>query len=379
MTRATPTTIHPLLGILSLGGLLVALTHCDLEVVKVRIVDRARNDGSFSTRDVVLETLESLDQVRGTTTTLYGAATLRLGDLEAMLDHGANREEFVRREQPVAARWVTAGDVAVASDYPSLSMFTTYALMEQSAEMFRGLGVRCVETPIPTHYAPRLSGATSLPTRDNAFYQNGLDLFVILPDAREDRVPTGLNAGVIAHEYTHRVWYYELYNGSLLAMLPDLLAAPDGARSYNLLRAAGEGVADYFGARAAGDPDFVADSVPGEGHGRDLAVEKVVDPQWISGDAPTLLGAYDPYALGGVLAAALWELDAATSAAALPGALVTAMRVVGERVRDTLHYDLGDLERAAIVELPLGARADACATFAGPYAVVWDRFATVCP
>jgi hypothetical protein len=269
--------------------------------------------------------------------------------------------------------------VAVATDFDTLSMFTTYALLETSAGYFQELGLNAAETPAPTLYGPRLAGAMTLVSRDTVFYLNGLDLFVVFPGARADRIPPGLNLGVMAHEYAHRVWYYELWNGSLMAMLPELLADADGLRTYNLIRAASEGVADFFGASVANDPRFVSDSVPGGGDGRDLDVEKVIAQAWVSGDVPTLLGGYDPYALGSVLAAVLWRIDRQTTATALPSALVAAMRDVGDRVRARRQYALADFERALVAALPDGARSDACTALQQPYAVVWDRLAVVCP
>jgi hypothetical protein len=137
------------------------------------------------------------------------------------------------------------------------------------------------------------------------------------------------------------------------------------------LRAADEGIADYFAAVVTGNPAYHGDSFH-HLEVRYLDQFSAVEVEWVDGTAPTVAGQYDPYPLGTVLASTLWRARALLDTD-LDSAVVASLRALGDRLSSPLQYDLGDLE------LEILGRVDACTEFEEAYAVIWARFASVCP
>ena len=124
-------------------------------------------------------------------------------------------------------------------------------------------------------------------------------------------IPFSMNAGVMAHEYAHRVWYYEAWGGTTLCHAANLDGSTDLnalQNMLNLINALDEGVADFFGALVFGSPNFLAPSVFAElAAPRDLSQARQIEATWLSGQAPVVESLYNPYAIGSVLASMLWS------------------------------------------------------------------------
>jgi len=346
---------------------LLASLLCCAQPTRVRIAEAG------GLIDVVLPTLLNLDTINGDVGELLGGARIHFDRVDEALDRGQNRELLVAHPKPVQAHYVVNGDqVAVATDFDTLVMFSTYAHLERVALAFDALGVVAASTPMPVYYAPTVAGG-SLPSTDVAAYYAGVDFFVIESAGDLPGLPLGTNAGVVAHEYSHRVWYYELWRANLLEQLPAILDDDAQTTSYNLLRAANEGVADYFGAVVSDDASYIAQSFDGVGQ-RGLDATYEVASAWIGGQEPLLIGRYDPSPLGSVLASTLWRIR---DSDALDHAIIATLRALTPST--PLDYELGDFETELLHQLDADARIDACNHFEDSYAVVWDRFASVCP
>lgn len=325
--------------------------------------------------NVTLPTLHSLDTVSGDAGELLGGARIRFDRVDELLDRAQNRELLVARARPVHAHYlVNQNQVAFATDFDTLVLFSTYAQLERAATAFAGLDVPIAATPVPVYYAPVVEGGV-LPSTDVTSYFVGADFFVV-EETGEDLagLPLGANPGIVAHEYSHRIWYYELWRASLLEHLQDILDDPAQSASYNLLRAVNEGVADYFGAVISEDPRYLSETFDWrEVEHRFLDGQPQLDSDWLGGRAPLLLGRYDPYPFGTVLASTLWR----SRSDALDTALIATLRAVTPEL--PLAYQAGDFEAELLRQLDDATRIDACDHFEQSYSVIWDRFASVCP
>ena len=348
----------------------------------LRVVDRVFDDGTFSTTDVELVTLSDLETVTGEVVQTIGDAVLDIATAPAV-DGGAARSEIVRGGSPVRARWLTDGDVAVPIDFDSLAMFTTYAHLETASRFFSELGVASASTQVPVYYNPTVPGAEELglPSADNAAFFPNADAFLLLPMVVLQEIPFSMNPGVLAHEYAHRVFYFEAWGGRMFEIL---LAAVDQRNFYgvwNLLRALDEGIADYYGAMIADDPRFLSHSVfPEAADPRDLTETRVLSTAWLGGAEPTTDGeTYNPYAVGAVVGSILWAFAEVSGREPVHHAVLTAQRQLASALSSQFAYAVGDFETAVIETLPSADRSALCARAAATYAPAGISFAGSCP
>jgi hypothetical protein len=280
------------------------------------------------------------------------------------LDRADETVDVVAGARPIRANYVTAGNVAVPRDVVTLMAFSMYAHLERAALHFEALGAG-FDTPAPVYYEPIVAGGAL----SGVAYFAGADFFAVDPGAA-DELPVAANPGVLAHESSHRVWHNLVWQRRLLTRLPAIAADAEQLAAFHLLRAADEGIADYFAAVVTGNPAYHGDSFY-HLEVRSLDRFSAVEVEWVDGTAPTVAGQYNPYALGTVLASTLWRARAAFGTD-LDSAVVASLRAVGDRLSSPLQYDLGDLE------LEILRRVDACTEFEEAYAVIWARFASVC-
>jgi hypothetical protein len=90
-------------------------------------------------------------------------------------------------------------------------------------------------------------------------------------------MPLGLNLGIMAHEYTHLVMRHNFYEPGIKKDV----GIASGKPTMNTLAALDEGLADYFGFLASGDPSFFLCSYPTEN--RDMLVQKTFTDEVITG------------------------------------------------------------------------------------------------
>jgi len=350
---------------------------------RVRIVDQVKDDGSYSTRDVELTTLRDLDTVSGDIARMWGGATVHADPGLSPADAGASRDAYVDDAAEVRVSWIADGDVAVPTDFDSLTMLTAYAHLEVVTRHFADLGVAVADDTIPVYYNPAVAKADEVPfpENDNAAYFPEADAFLLLPPRVLQDIPLAMNPGVVGHEYSHRVLYYQLWGGEMFASVEEHREQPGSLNAWNRLRATDEGVADFFGAAITGDPDFLGASTPAEiSEPRDLSTTRVLESEWVSGIQPKDDDdEYARYITGSVVAAALWRLGEIAGLEVTERALVQAQTDLRVQVREQFEYGFGDLEAAVIANLPSENQADACAALRPRYLPVWSAFALACP
>lgn len=147
---------------------------------------------------------------------------------------------------------------------------------------------------------------------DNAEYfsnrvQNGTTSFVLnylfsYPTVDVTDIPLGLNLGIMAHEYTHLLMRHRFYEPGIARDV----GIATGKPTKNTLAALDEGLADYFGFMASGDPSFFLCSYPNEA--RDLLVQKAFTDDIITSIATGTK--FDSHEGGAVFASINYEIGA---------------------------------------------------------------------
>ncbi len=355
----------------------ITIAACGETPTKVRIVDEVSPDGSYATRDAEILTLTDLRAVRGEALELFGGAALDVAEAAA-LDRGGSRQAVVAGAGELHARWITQGDVAVPLDVDSLAALSAYFHFEAAAQLFADLGVTTAGETLTVYFEPEiLDTSGTFPTNDNAFYWPEIDAFVLLPNVVLQEIPFAMNPGVLTHELSHRVWYFEAWGGAMF----ERLSFPGAtSQTWNLIRSADEGVADFYAAHLTDNPAFLGPSIDPElVEPRDLTVLGEVDAQWLTGERPVVDGVYDWYALGSVTASTLWAFAEISGRQAVASAILEAARVLSIRWAVQVSYAVGDLEAEVIAQLPAEDRVALCDRAALSHAAAWTALAAVCP
>jgi hypothetical protein len=292
--------------------------------------------------EVPLDHLDDAAQMRGRAVAFRGGATL-VQDVLVDVATPADEERAFRVEGggPVACAFTEADGVLVADDYDSLAIASSYAALEQARDMYEGLGLAPGElNTLRAYYNPDFqAGTTLVPTffelTDNAAYVPLFDAFLIVPHLALDPLPFYVNAGVMAHEYGHKVHNHLVEHDSRFGH-----ADLDGwsGPATRQLRGVDEGLADVFGGLRTGDPDYIGASLsryPALGVDRDMTQVRVMTDTDV---ALALDGAadgrdFDPHELGAFVAATLWQLGAELDAHDRVGrAILQTERALGDEL-----------------------------------------------
>ncbi len=312
-----------------------------------------------------METLTHPRRGRGAVAMLRGG-----GDLVLALREPESEQEWlealtVRGHHKPDIRFTVDDGVGVPWDFHSAMMLTLYHHLERASARFETAGVSLEEVRrLKVHYfieleVPFLFFTGPLFT-DNAAYLVTLDALIVPPRRDLDAVPLFANRGVITHEYSHAVFNRLTYGDE---RVPPFALSDWPRVNQNELRSLDEGIADFFGALDTGDPDFLAASILDDHDlevDRDLSVERHYDDGVRFEVTTDSLVDYDPYALGSVVASALWAVYSNVGDDLAP-AVIAALRRVGPA---RSNFELVEFFDALVVRLPAAERSGACAIFA---------------
>ena len=293
--------------------------------VEVAILGESGVDGQYTLKAAELTTLTSLDHLQGGAADLRGNGSIVIdpqelqdaanqGHLNTVSDY---RHLLIKDGGALPSLDFATGtldgkpDVYLASDFSSLAMVTVYHHLEQARKMALHFGMPdgCLSS-MTTYYDVsfvQVQNGDRTPQKDNAAFFPILESFLVLPFARYQTVPLGMNPGVMAHEYHHGVWNCLVEEDKPVSGV-EFLLDPTGQHFFRSLN---EGLADFFGAETTSDPDFLRKSIPSDGDQRDLRIVRQYSAQ-MDDAARTTGGLYDPYPMGSVLAAALWTIRTRT-------------------------------------------------------------------
>lgn len=301
-----------------------------------------------------LTTLKNLRTMEGDAVQIIGGASITIDYDEIARENPQTVEEthaLTMKEPggPVDFAWFEVDGVIHPEDFHSLNIATTYYNFERSHLYFARLGVPLFNLPVLYFPEMREGPASALvDLHDNAYWDPVAKLFAVLPfqDVRE--LPMGMNLGVIAHEYAHAVFSSRVFtNPGVPWMYTEYFAAPEKwLRAMNINRSINEGLADYFGAVVSGDPAFLRKSLSDHAQARRLDPD---EPRCLTRELRDALhgtphAQYNPYPVGSVLSAVLWE--------SLSGAPIERRDTVAQAMVDAMAL----LEPVFAKDGPLGDR-----------------------
>jgi hypothetical protein len=251
--------------------------------VKTRI-PWADEGGEYSLQEVLLKGISSLYELSGSYVTFYIYPSTRGTKIS-----GTNPK----------TRFLKSGEVYVPEDALTQQMTVIYAHMQNMAEMDKEMGAEGINTwPRDVGISVRFTNeATGRYETDNAFYDGQTDSMLIVPYT-QDNLPIPVNAGILAHEHFHSLYFKLVEKTVFKSRLPihgenlrkEVLGT--GIVEHNVIKPAShgksdsedyqeffsrginEGLADFWAWVYTGDPEFLASSLPSEQKARSLKLEE---------------------------------------------------------------------------------------------------------
>ncbi|QSQ24996.1 hypothetical protein JY651_08715 [Pyxidicoccus parkwayensis] len=213
------------------------------------------SNGEYAPQDVELKTISDIVGLKGSVADFHGGARIVWDSNDEDLGNATTIEALkaalIKNEgRDVTASYIDQGGVLWPADFHTWNMVTAYYGMERAFDYFQTVGnvpAADFKDPVTTYYFPEfiLADVDKDPLRDNALYFSVLESFLVLPFDQLQRAPLAINAGVIAHEYSHRIFNLKVYNGSPYPEALALWTAGSPSLGANVLKSFDEGLADY--------------------------------------------------------------------------------------------------------------------------------------
>lgn len=359
----------------------LVLAACEAPKAPLKMIvlqlDKGKDPPRYVLAQVELKTITDLATLSGEATEILGGAHIRI-DPKELFDKSVQTTADFRRVaikdpgRKVSFRWFLRGKdeagrpVVHPEDFHSLNMATAYYNFEATRDYLVAAGLPARDLPaIPLYYFPLLEyvapdGKASA-QKDNALFYPALRAFFVLPFDQMQQLPLAMNLGVVAHEYSHAVWNTLVMGGADRPWLDDRTADdPERwTKPANLYDAMNEGLADTIGAAVSGDARFVSRSST-EDTARDLDVKRCIGPETHE-QLALPRGEYDPYPLGTLVAAALWQAADDNERTDMAAAALGAMAQLGTLLVDRQYnVDLGLIANAIATGAPLTIRSRVC-------------------
>lgn len=197
-------------------------------------------------------------------------------------------------------------DVLYPLDRDGLILLSFYSHLESVRTILEETELEVEQVfPVNSAITPTLSDITlAIFPFENAAYVPGSHHFIILSDLIEKEVPLAANKGVVAHEFGHAVFHWLTTGGTETKSW-----GRTEADASNSLASLDEGLADVLGALVTEQSNFISYSL--DLSERDLAGEQTlqsVDVLPEDFEADGTFDLYDPYPLGSVFAAMVWDV-----------------------------------------------------------------------
>ncbi len=280
-------------------NLLLACSGGDADRFRALVAD---DQGDYALRARSIDTLRDPERLSGELGRGWSG-----GVLDVDLSAGTLSYEEGR---PLSLLYVVQDGVAEPLDRDGLTLFSFYGHLQDARDALGRAGVDISPLfPIQFGVTPAVSDPSFVfAPVENAAYAPTANSFILLEDVGSREVPLAANAGVVSHELGHGVFHLLTAGGPYEDRAFDVLAdSAPGVASLD------EGFADMLGSLITDDPDFISASwnMPERdvsGGQLSSSVETLPEEHVASGAA---LG-YDPYPLGTVFAAVMWDVREAT-------------------------------------------------------------------
>lgn len=220
------------------------------------------NRGNYEPAQVALSTMTDVVGVKGTVMATVGGARIVVNDQDPLLaSNGGNLTDeqlaqvFIKNSGgPPRASYIERAGVLWPADFHTWNMVTSYYNFEQAFLYWQEIGVPAQEmTQVTLYYFPYFEITSQSPyaIEDNALFFSPVQAFMVLPFKDLQTVPLPMNFGVIAHEYSHRIFNRRVYGGRSFPAPITVWSSMGGpSPGLNLLKSVDEGLADWnaFGA-----------------------------------------------------------------------------------------------------------------------------------
>lgn len=304
----------------------------------VKVSALVLNDqGAFVPETVELEEVEGLPNVdvvglQGPAANLVGGARILVDSSDPALQGSLTQTQLIDalvkdKGNTPRASYVQKDDVLWPADFSSWNLVTTYYNFQQAFDYWRDVvNVPSEElTGSTVYFFPEFTLKDQSPNaqEDNALFFPPIQGFVVLPFNQLQKVPLSMNPGVIAHEFSHRVFNQRAYAGQSVPQPFNEWSGLFQTPGLNLLKSIDEGLADYHAVGASCqsaygcDPRFLAASFDASGTNsivdqRDMSLAnkcmtEALWTQYQTYDVDTFSSAGVQYLLGTVFASALYH------------------------------------------------------------------------
>jgi hypothetical protein len=304
---------------------------------------------------VTVNTLTSLRHLQGTSGEVKAGGTVRVSTA-ALKASGATvdslRGSFITGPPAqVHLAWSVIDDIVRPENFDSLELLSAYYNLEQARKQFAifAPSLKLPAKPVVAHAA--IADETGLsPLGLGELYYPPLAGFYLPRPGTQEQVPASMNLGAVAHALAHEAVEELVWGGAPLPA-PELGPAHDPLwnSARHVARSMTEGIADFLGSAATNDARWFDHSL------QQTSATRALDQNPVPCSTPEMLKAlpiddlpdgYNPYPLGTVLAAALWQ-------SSLVGVQISAAGVLAALP------DIGARAQAAGGQLTAGAVLDA--------------------
>lgn len=280
--------------------------------------------GQYEPQEVELKTVTDIVRLEGSVARFIGGARIVADSNDPELQNAGTAEALENalmkdRGSPVTASYIEKDGVLWPADFHTWNLVSTYYALERANDYFRTVG-GLVDADFggatTVYYFPEfiLADSSKDPLRDNALYFPPVNSFMVLPFEELQLAPLAINANVLAHEYSHRVFNQKVYGGQ---PLPTPIASWGGV-GFNTLKSLDEGLADYhsYGASCVGpagcNTNVLTTSFDDPGvPERDIAKPRCMSNALLNAMYTTQFSGPE-YQVGTILASALYEAGKTT-------------------------------------------------------------------
>lgn len=280
--------------------------------------------GQYEPQEVELKTVTDIVRLEGSVARFIGGARIVADGNDPELQNAGTPEALENalmkdRGSSVNASYIEKDGVLWPADFHTWNLVTSYYALERANDYFRTVG-GLVDADFggatTVYYFPEfiLAESSKDPLRDNALYFPPVNSFMVLPFDQLQLAPLAINANVLAHEYSHRVFNQKVYGGE---SLPTPLFTWSRV-GFNTLKSLDEGLADYhaYGSSCVGpagcNTNVLTTSFDDPGVGdRDFSKPRCLSPALRNQMYATQFSGLE-YQVGTVLASALYEAGKTT-------------------------------------------------------------------
>jgi hypothetical protein len=215
--------------------------------------------GKYSPQKVELSTINDIVRMEGTVAKMIGGARI-VSDPEdpelaaafsAPDPEEAFAEALLKSEgRAVSANYIDHEGVLWPADFHTWNLVTAYYNFEKAYDYFRNVAnMQAAEfgEPATVYYFPDfiLKDTDPEPVKDNAIFFSPTHSLMVLPFDELQSAPLAINPGIMAHEYSHRIFNLKVYGGSKLPFPILEWGNQSASVGANLIKSLDEGLADY--------------------------------------------------------------------------------------------------------------------------------------